>query len=124
MSMNVSIIMNDFQLWGSFVKIVVFLPFIIFLIYLVGKYGGSKVHNFQSGKIIRIIERVPVSKENSLMIVLIGEKPYVISSTNGKMEILLELKNEDIEKIHNANADKKISSIQDFYIKIKGKKED
>jgi flagellar protein FliO/FliZ len=124
MFMKMNVVANDLQLWESFIKIVVFLPFIIFLIYLVGKYGGSKVHNFQSGKLIKIIERVPVSKDNSLMIVIIGEKPYVISSTNGKMEILLELDREDIEKCNRANTDKKLSSIHEFYAKIKGKKGD
>jgi flagellar protein FliO/FliZ len=116
--------MNDLQLWESIIKIVVFLPFIIFLIYLVGKYGSSKIHNFQSGKLIRIIERVPVSKDNSLMVVIIGEKPYVISSTNGKMEILLELDKEHIEKFNNISSNEKIGSIREFYIKIKDKKGD
>lgn len=81
----------------SLIKLFIFLPLIIILIYLVLKYEGKYLMKLGSGRIIKIVERVPLSNKGSLIVAIINGKPYVISSTEQKVEILMELPQECIE---------------------------
>lgn len=76
-------------------KIIAFLPFIVFLIYIVLKYGGGNLQKLQNGKYLKIIERVPLSKDSSLVVVKMGGRAYVVSSTAHRVEILRELEEEE-----------------------------
>jgi flagellar protein FliO/FliZ len=106
-------------------QILVALPFVLFLIYFSLKFGGTKLQQLQNGKFIKILERVPVSKENSLVVTKIGEKGYVISSTSSKLEILMELDENDIKNIENTKALPQYDGLNQFYksmlLKRKGK---
>ncbi|KAJ49922.1 flagellar protein FliO/FliZ [Clostridium tetanomorphum] len=115
---------TNLQFFITLVKIIAFLPFIIFLIYISLKYGGEKLQDIQKGKYMRILDRLPLSKENSLLIVKIGEKVYVISSASGKVEIISELKNEEIYKIEVSKNIPQYDNLRDFYKKMKNKKEE
>lgn len=114
----------DSQFFLMLIKIIIFLPLIIFLIYLFIKYGGNKLQDIQSGKYIKIIERVPLSKENNLLIIKIGEEGYVISSTQNKIEIMMELSEEELLKAESNNSIKEYKSIKEIFEKLKSKKED
>lgn len=114
----------DSQFFLMLIKIIIFLPLIIFLIYLFVKYGGNKLQDIQSGKYIKIIERVPLSKENNLLIIKIGEEGYVISSTQNKIEIMMELSEEELLKAESNNSIKEYKSIKEIFEKLKSKKED
>ncbi|ERI91257.1 flagellar biosynthetic protein FliO [Clostridiales bacterium oral taxon 876 str. F0540] len=105
-------------------KIVVFLPFILFLFYLSVKFGGSKLQKIQNGKFIKVLDRVSLSKENSLVVVKIGQKGYVLSSSTGKIETLLELKEEELLKIEETKEIPEYASLKEFYQKVIKKKED
>ncbi|AYF54999.1 flagellar biosynthetic protein FliO [Clostridium botulinum] len=107
-----------------FIKVVIFLPFIIFIIYLFFKYGGAKLQEIQNGKYMKILDRMPLSKDNSLLVVKIGEKGYVISSTQGKIDILIELKEEELLKVEESNKIQEYKSIKEAIKKLKFKKED
>jgi len=48
---------------------------------------------------MRVIERVQVTKENTILIVKIGQKGYVMTSSAGHMEKLSELSEEEINII-------------------------
>lgn len=74
------------------------LPFIIFLIYITLKYSGKYVNNYSKGKIIKVIERVQLSQNSFLAVVLIKDKPYLISSCEKGIEILLELEEDSIDE--------------------------
>lgn len=63
------------------------------------KYGGTRLRDYHSNKYIRIIDRTPLNKDASLDVVKIGEEAFVISVTKDRVEILKEVKKEDIEKI-------------------------
>lgn len=107
-------------------KIVVFLPFVIILIYLSLKLGGSKLQNIQNGNYMKIIERVQVSKENSLMLVKIGEKGYIMSSSAKGIETLEELSKEELLYIEEKKAEVSVHSTEEIKrllnkIKIKGR---
>ena len=70
-----------------FLQVLVFLPFVLLLIYLSLKVGGTKLQSLQNNKFIKIYERTAVSKDNSLIIAQIG-KGYVLASCNGRLEVL------------------------------------
>ncbi|EQB87778.1 flagellar protein FliO/FliZ [Clostridium punense] len=109
----------DGNIWTTLLKILVFFPFTIALILILGKVG-SKFNLGTSGKFMKILERLPLSKENSLLIVKVGDKAYLISSSNGKIEILKEMEPEEIEKIREINA----LNMQQFNNGIEGIKMD
>lgn len=108
-------------------KILVFLPTILGLIYLSLKYGGTKLQHIQNGRFIKVLERIPLSKENSLIVTKIGDKGYVVSSSQGKVEILLELKEEELEKLEASkivlgSQFAQYGSIKDLYEKLNRRK--
>ncbi|WP_017415645.1 flagellar biosynthetic protein FliO [Clostridium tunisiense] len=93
----------DGQFWITLLKILVFFPFIIALILILGKVG-SKFNLGTNTKYMKVLERLPLSKDNSLVIVKIGEKAYLMSSSSGKAEILRELETSELEKVSEINA--------------------
>jgi len=114
----------DFEFWSMFFKIIIFLPFILFLIYLSLKYGGTKLQGLQGGRYLKIVERLPLSKDNSIMVVKIGIKGYVISSTNNNIEILEEINAEELAALENTNSLPQYANLKDCINKLKGKKEE
>lgn len=107
----------DLQFLWMFLKIIIFLPFILLLIYISVKYGGNKLQDIQNGKYVKVLERTPVSKENSLLVVKIGDKAYVMSSTANKVDILVELEKEEISKIETSKVIPEYTSFKEFYKK-------
>lgn len=95
-------------------KIAVLLPFIIILIYLSLKLGGSKLQNMQGGNYMKIIERVQISKENSLMLVKIGEKAYIMSSSPQGIKTLEEISQEQLSNIEAKKAEASIYSTEEM----------
>lgn len=85
----------------SIIKLVVFLPMIIFLIILSAKYGGKYLNKLGSGRLIKVYERVPLSQNSFLSVVSIAGKPYIISNTQNEVKILLELSQDDLEIYKN-----------------------
>lgn len=116
----------DLNFWIMLLKIIVFLPFILILFYLSVKYGGSKLQQIQNGRYIKVLERVALSKENSLMVVKIGDKAYVMTSATGKVETLLEIDDNEIKKIEQLKQNQipQYVSLKEFYQKVLKKKED
>lgn len=104
----------DLQFLWMFLKIIIFLPFILLLVYISMKYGGNKLQNIQNGKYIKILERTNVSKTNSLFVVKLGEKAYVMASTNREMKIISELSEEEVIKLENNKVIPQYKSLEDF----------
>lgn len=115
--------MLDAEFYTMLLRIIIFLPIILFLIYLLGKLGGNKYQAYQNGKIMNVIERLQLSKDNSILVVKICDKHFIVSSTTGKIEILLELDKEDIIYLDKKNGVESIN-IKSIYEKLKNKKED
>ena len=82
-------------------KIIIFLPFILFILYLSLKYGGTKLRKFQDGRYMKVLDRISLSKENSIVVIKIGEKAYAVSSSSKEINILFELPSEEIVHIEN-----------------------
>ena len=60
---------------------------------------GTKLNEINNNKYVKVIERVQVTKENTILIVKIGKKGFVMTSTAGQMERLAELSEEEINDI-------------------------
>lgn len=109
-------------------KLLFSLGCILILIYIILKYGGTKMQNIQNGRFIKILEKAPLSKDNSILVVKIGEKFYVISSTIKEIKIIKELTLEEVLEIEKNKAIPQYKNlkefIQDIYNKLKSKKED
>ncbi|GAA0125347.1 flagellar biosynthetic protein FliO [Clostridium sp. CTA-19] len=80
----------------SFLQLIIFLPCILILIYLLGRVT-SKIYVTPPGKYMKVIEKLSLSKEGSILIVKIGEKVCVVSSTNNEIRILRELDGDEIK---------------------------
>ena len=91
----------DVEFWTLLLKITIFLPFILFILYLSLRYGGNKLQTLQNGRYMKVLDRIGLSKENSIIVVKIGEKAYAVSSSAKEINILFELPQEEIIKIEN-----------------------
>lgn len=85
-------------------KAIFALALVLLLLYLSLKLGGGKLQNFQNGRYIKVLERVPLSKENFVCVVKIGEKAYIMTSTPHSVEKIIELSKEETEKIESLKA--------------------
>jgi flagellar protein FliO/FliZ len=97
------------------IQLALVFPFIILLIYLSLKFGGSKLQQLQNGRFIKILERVPLSKENSILAVKIGQKGYVVSSTNGKVEILIEIDDIELKLLEDKSVLPRYDNLNELY---------
>ena len=93
--------MVDGEFWVLILKIIVFLPFILLILYVSLKYGGNKLQKLQNGRYMKILDRISLSKENSIVVVKIGEKAYAVSSSQKDIRVLFELPREEIITIEN-----------------------
>lgn len=89
----------DGQFWITLLKILIFFPLVLALILIVGKLG-NKFNLTTNNKYMKILERLPLSKDTSLLIVKVGDKGYLMSSSSGKSEILKELSGSELENIN------------------------
>jgi flagellar protein FliO/FliZ len=111
----------DTQLLDMIVKILLFLPFVVLLIYISLKYGGTGLRRLQNGRFVKIIERVPISKDNSIMVIKMGEKAYVVTSTNKSIEILKELDSEETAELEAGKVAPSYKGLKDIYSNFKRK---
>lgn len=93
----------DYEFFGSLAKIIVFLPIVILLAYLSIRVGGGKMLKMGQGKIIRVIEKVPLNNKTALSVVVINNKPYVVSSSEDEVKILMPLPEDCIDKLQEEN---------------------
>lgn len=112
------------ELATTIFKLLICIPCVVLLIYFSLKVGGSKLQNIQNGKYIKILERIQISKENYLLVVRLGEKAYVMSSTNNKIEMISELTEEEFQKMTSSVKMPEFKNIQVFLNNIRNKKEE
>jgi len=89
----------NFEFLGMFAKLILALGVTLGLMFLSFKLMGTKLNAINNNKYIKVIERVQISKENFILIVKIGKRGYIITSTAGHMEKLSELSEEEINII-------------------------
>ncbi len=103
------------------VRLIVALLIILPLIYLSLKFGGNKLQNVQNGNYMKVLEKISVSKENSLLVIKIGEQGYVFSSTGDKMEIIMKLTGEQISKIEESKKITQYKNMNEFLSDFKSR---
>ena len=84
------------------IKVIFSMIFILGLIILTFKYGGGKLQLLQNKKYLKILERIPLSKENSILVVKMGTNAFVVSSSHSNIEILREVSEEDLIKLEKS----------------------
>jgi len=115
--------MIDGQFWLLIFKIIIFLPFILFLLYLSLKYGGSKLRKLQDGRYMKVLDRIALSKENSIVVVKIGDKAYAVASSSKEINILFQLPKEEILHIENIKELPQYADMKELFKKHILKKE-
>lgn len=113
------------EYWMMLLQLIVFLPFILFLIYIIGRIGKKTFPALSGSKYMKIIDRMALSKDNSIMIVQMGEKYYLMSSCNGRVEILKEISGDEMKK-YNITQESNVhrNTINEYINKLRNKKED
>lgn len=89
----------SFEFLGMIVQLILALGVTLGLMFLSFKLMGTKLNAMNNNKYVKVIERVQVTKENAILIVKIGKKGYIMTSTAGHMEKLSELSEEEINSI-------------------------
>lgn len=84
---------------GMFIQLIIALGITLGLMFLSFKVLGTRVNKINDNKYIKVIERVQVTKESNILLVKVGKKGYVMTSTTGNMEKLSELSEEEISEI-------------------------
>lgn len=116
---------QDKEFWMMLLQLMIFLPFVITMIYIMGKVGKKTFPALSGSKYMKIIDRMSLSKENAVMIVQMGENFYLMSSCNGRVEILKEISEDEIKKYNLIAENSNQRNIINQYInKLKSKKED
>ncbi len=89
----------DLNFFGMFIKLILALGVTLGLIFLTFRLMGTKVNYINNNKYVKVVERVQISKENTILVVKIGKKGYVMTSTTGHMGKLSELSEDEINII-------------------------
>ncbi|HEX9025639.1 MAG TPA: flagellar biosynthetic protein FliO [Clostridium sp.] len=89
----------NFELLAMLVKLILALGVTLGLMFLSFKLMGTKLSAINNNKYVKVIDRIQVTKENFILIVKVGKKGYVMTSTAGHMEKLSELSEEEINII-------------------------
>ena len=80
------------ELFWAVVRLFVFLPLIIGLIYVFMRYGLSR--RFlpgRAGRYIRVVEQVPLGPKAAVSLVKIGQRTYLCGHGEGTVAILKEI---------------------------------
>ncbi|MBZ9688069.1 flagellar biosynthetic protein FliO [Clostridium estertheticum] len=107
----------DLEFWTLLFKIIIFLPFILFILYLSLRYGGNKLQKLQNGRYMKVLDRIALSKENSIIVVKIGEKAFAVSSSSKEINILFELPEGEISRIEKIKELPQYDDMKDLFKK-------
>ena len=90
--------------------------------YLVFKISGNRLNKINEGKYIKVLEKVQISKDTSIVVVKIGKKGYIMSSSNNNTEKIDEISEEEILLLEEEKRIEKEKINQQYEVAIKGLK--
>lgn len=93
----------DLGFLSQILLLIVLLPIIIVLIYITLKFSGKFMGNISSGRVIKVVERVQLSQNTFLAVVIIDNKVYVVSNGDKGVNILKELDDSILDKYKSNN---------------------
>lgn len=99
------------------IKVIGVLIFVIILMLLTLRLSENKLNKINDKKNIKILDKTQLSKDNSIYILKILNKGYVVSVSSSKTDILSELSEDEIEEIEN-NKKEELQKITDSYNKL------
>lgn len=70
--------------------------FIIFLSYAASKYIADKANGMMNTKYMKIVDKMPLGPDKSIIITQIGDKYFLIGIASANISILKELDKDDI----------------------------
>ena len=111
------------------IKVIAFIPIVIILIVISLKLSQKTLIQGQANKYMRVLEVVNINKNNSLMVIKIGDEGCILASSASSVNKIKDLTKEDILKIekninqNNIIAKKNFDRYKDKIIKLT-KKED
>lgn len=76
-------------------KLIFALAVVLGLMYLSFKLSNNKISQFNEGKYIKVLERNQISKDTAIVVVKIGKKGYVLSTSNNSTNKIDELSEEE-----------------------------
>ena len=79
-----------------FIKLIFALVVVLGFMYLTFKLSGDKLSKINNNKYIKVLERSQISRESSIAVVKVGNRGYILSISNNKIEKLDELSEEEI----------------------------
>lgn len=82
-----------------FIKMIVALIVVLGLLLLISKGASNKLNIRGNERYMKVVDRLQISKDSSLIIVKIGDKGVVLFTSNKGVEKLYEIPKEEIEKI-------------------------
>ena len=89
-------------MFWDFFKIIAYLcvcVFVIWLSYRVSKGLGGYSGRLGAAKYMKPIDRMPLGKDSALNIVQVGDKYMLIGVSNGRIDMLCELSEEDLAEL-------------------------
>lgn len=89
--------MEFFELMLSFLKMILGLTAVLGLLYVTLRFG--KKMNYGQNQYIQVVEKVAVHNQVFLTIVRVGTTYHLASVSQGKMELLRELPQEEVEEM-------------------------
>lgn len=97
-------------------KLIVSMIIIFALMIIVFKYANKGINGNLNKKYVKVIERVQVSKDGYILVVKVGNKGMVLSTSTGHTEKLQELSEEEVAEIEEA----KQQALKDMNNKYEG----
>ncbi len=104
------------------IKLIFALVVVLGLMYLVFKISGNRLNKINEGKYIKVLEKVQISKDTSIVVLKIGKKGYIMSSSNNNTEKIDEISEEEILLLEEEKKIEKEKINQQYEVAIKGLK--
>src|SRR3954452_6977084 len=86
------------------VRLIVSLAIVVGLLLLLARFGARRFRG-QSGALVRLVHRQPLSRTSSVAVVTVGSRVLVLGTTEHQVSILTELEPEELESDAVAIAD-------------------
>ena len=97
-------------------KLIVSMIIIFALMIILFKYANKGINGNLNKKYVKVIERVQISKDGYILVVKVGKKGMVLSTSTGHTEKLQELTEEELAEIEEA----KQQALKDMNKKYEG----
>lgn len=102
------------------IKLIFALVVVLGLMYLVFKISGNRLNKFNEGKYVKVLERVQISRDTSIVVIKIGKKGYIMSSSTNNTEKFDEISEEDIVLLEEEKRKEKEKINQQYEVAMKG----